>query len=204
MRQASNIAAIAELQPDYMGFIFYQKSPRFISEVSSELIKYVPASIKTTGVFVDEELEVVKFYLIKYNLKAIQLHGKESVAYCEALKSTGIEVIKAFGVNEDFEFDQLKAYDHAVDYFLFDTQSPVHGGSGKVFDWSLLANYHLEKPYFLSGGIGPEQVTMIKEINDPRLYAIDVNSKFEIEPGLKDPIKLAEFVKAIYPQMKNI
>jgi len=199
MRQASNIAAVAELQPDYMGFIFYDKSPRFISEVSSELIKYVPSSIKTTGVFVDQTLEIVKSYVIKYNLKAIQLHGKESVTYCEALRNTGVEVIKAFGVNEDFDFGQLKAYDHAVDYFLFDTQSPAHGGSGKVFDWSLLANYYLEKPYFLSGGIGSEQVTIIKEINDPRLYAIDVNSKFEIEPGLKDPIKLAEFVKAIYP-----
>lgn len=195
MRQAANIAAVAELQPDYLGFIFYPKSPRCISEVSAELIKYVPSTIKTTGVFVDEELKIVKQYINKYNLKAVQLHGKESVAYCEELKSTGVEVIKAFGVDENFDFLNLEEYLNAVDYFLFDTQTPAHGGSGKVFDWKLLEKYSLDKPYFLSGGIGLEHFETIKSINDTRLYAIDVNSKFELEPGLKDVEKLKEFFK---------
>jgi phosphoribosylanthranilate isomerase len=195
MKQAANIAAVAELQPDYLGFIFYQKSPRCISEVSAELIKYVPPSIKTTGVFVDEELQTLKQHLIKYNLKAVQLHGKESVAYCEELKSTGVEIIKAFGINEQFDFSTLKDYLNVVDYFLFDTQTAAHGGSGKVFDWNLLANYTLDQPYFLSGGIDLEHAATIKKINDPRLYAIDVNSKFELEPGLKDVEKLREFFR---------
>jgi phosphoribosylanthranilate isomerase len=193
MKQASNIAAVADLQPDYMGFIFYAKSPRFISEVSSELIKYVPLSIKTTGVFVNEDLDIVKAYVIKYNLKAVQLHGNESVAYCEALKSSGAEVIKAFGVDKNFDFNQLEPYENAVHYFLFDTQTPVHGGSGKVFDWQLLSNYKLDKFYFLSGGIDLTHIEAIKSIGDPRLYAVDINSKFEIEPGLKDVERLKEF-----------
>lgn len=197
MKHAANIAAVADLRPDYLGFIFYAKSPRFISEVSSELIKYVPASIKTTGVFVNEELDVVKAYIIKYNLKAVQLHGNESVAFCKALKGTGAEVIKAFGVDGHFDFDQLKAYEEVVDYFLFDTQTIAHGGSGRVFDWELLSNYQLKTPYFLSGGIDLQHVSAIKKINDPRLYAIDVNSKFEIEPGLKEVEKLKEFKIAI-------
>jgi phosphoribosylanthranilate isomerase len=195
MRQASNIAAVAELQPDYLGFIFYQKSPRLISEVSAELIKYVPQTIKTTGVFVNEDIETVKAYIFKYNLKAVQLHGKESVIYCEEIKSTGVEVIKAFGVDENFDFAKLEAYLNVVDYFLFDTQTPAHGGSGKVFNWELLSNYKFDKPYFLSGGLDLSHTETIKNINDPRLFAIDVNSKFELEPGLKDVEKLKEFFR---------
>lgn len=195
MRQATNIAAVADLQPNYLGFIFYSKSPRAISEVSAELIKYVPPTLQTTGVFVNEELEVVQAYVLKYALKVVQLHGNESPAYCQVLKETGVTVIKAFGVGTDFDFKQLAAYLNKVDYFLFDTQTPAHGGSGKIFDWKVLANYAYEVPYFLSGGIGLEQVAAIKAINDPRLYAIDVNSKFELEPGLKDVAKLEMFFK---------
>jgi phosphoribosylanthranilate isomerase len=197
MRKATNIAEAAELLPDYLGFIFYEHSPRFISEVSSELIKYVPSTIKTTGVFVNEEIDIVKAYIIKYNLKAVQLHGSESPAYCEGIKASGAEIIKAFGVDEHFDFNQLEAYVDVVDYFLFDTQTPVHGGSGKVFNWELLNNYSLQKPYFLSGGIDLTSINAIKSIKDPRLYAIDVNSKFELQPGLKDIEKLKEFKSAL-------
>ena len=195
MKHAANIAAVAELQPDYLGFIFYQKSPRFISEVSAELLKYVPPTIKTVGVFVNEDLNVVKQHIIKYNLKAVQLHGNEVATYCQELKSTGVEVIKAFGIDENFDFAILKPYFNAVDYFLFDTQTPVHGGSGKLFDWKLLANYKFDKPYFLSGGIDLQHITDINKIKDPWLYAIDVNSKFELEPGLKDVERLKELIK---------
>jgi phosphoribosylanthranilate isomerase len=168
-----------------------------MSEVSAELIKYVPYSIQTTGVFVDEEIEVVKAHIYKYNLKAVQLHGHESADYCKDIKATGVELIKAFGVNENFDFQQLEAYLNVVDKFLFDTQTPQHGGSGKVFDWMLLATYPFDKPYFLSGGIDLVHVAAIKQITDPRLYAIDVNSKFELAPGLKDVEKLKEFFKEI-------
>lgn len=197
MKYAANIADVAALQPDYLGFIFYAKSPRFINDVSAELIKYVPPSIKTTGVFVDENIELVKATVFKCQLKAVQLHGNESVNYCEEIKLTGVEVIKAFGINEDFDFSKLLNYVNVVDYFLFDTQTPQHGGSGKVFDWKLLQNYTLNKPYFLSGGIDLNHVDTINEIEDPRLYALDINSKFEIEPGLKDTPKIKEFINKL-------
>ncbi|MEJ5996287.1 phosphoribosylanthranilate isomerase [Pedobacter sp. Du54] len=195
MKHAANIAAVAELHPDYLGFIFYPKSPRFISEVSAELIKYIPSSIKTTGVFVGEDIETVKAYIFKYNLKAVQLHGKENTEYCKEIKLTGVELIKAFGITEDFDFSQLVSYLNVVDYFLFDTQTPQHGGSGKVFDWRVLENYTLDKPYFLSGGIDLEHIGKLKEISDKRLYAVDINSKFELEPGLKDVKRIKEFVE---------
>jgi phosphoribosylanthranilate isomerase len=193
MKQAANIAEIANLHPDYLGFIFYEKSPRFINEVSAELIKYVPKDIKTTGVFVNEAMEVVKSLVVKHQLKAVQLHGDESPAYCVEIKDLNVEVIKAFGINENFDFNILNDYESKVDYFLFDTQTPVHGGSGKIFDWTLLQSYNLQKPFFLSGGIDLTHANQIKHFIDERLYAVDVNSKFELEPGLKDVDKLREF-----------
>ncbi|RZK46383.1 MAG: phosphoribosylanthranilate isomerase, partial [Pedobacter sp.] len=109
----------------------------------------------------------------------------------------GVEVIKALGIREGFEFNLLENYLKAVDYFLFDTQTEQHGGSGKQFDWSLLKNYWLDKPYFLSGGIGLEQIEQLNEIDDDRLFAIDVNSKFETEPGFKDINKLKQFFNGL-------
>lgn len=197
MKQASNIAAVADLQPDYMGFIFYQKSPRFISEVSAELIKYLPQSIKTTGVFVNESLENVEVAIMKYQLKAIQLHGAENPTYCKHFKQKGVEVIKAFGIDETFDFSTLLPYIDTVDFFLFDTQTVAHGGSGKVFNWDLLSNYKLEKPYFLSGGIDLVHATALKQMEDSRFYAVDVNSRFELEPGLKDVQKLTQFIEIL-------
>jgi phosphoribosylanthranilate isomerase len=199
MRLAANIAAVAELHPDYLGFIFYEKSPRLISKVSAELIKYIPSEIKTVGVFVNEELEKVKDKVNLLKLKAVQLHGSESPEYCEALKSTfpTLEVIKAFGIDEDFDFSTLQPYLKAADYFLFDTKTKVHGGSGKTFNWSVLDQYTYAKPYFLSGGIDLEHSTAIKKINDERLYALDINSRFETEPGLKDAAKIKEFIQEV-------
>ncbi len=195
MRHAANIAGVANLHPDYLGFIFYKQSPRYINEISAELIKYVPNEIRTVGVFVNEEAETLKNLVIKHQLKAVQLHGHESVAFCASMKDLGVEVIKAFGVHPGFDFEQLAAYQNDVDYFLFDTQTLAHGGSGKVFDWTLLEKYRLQKPYFLSGGIGLSNAKTLSNIDDDRLYAIDVNSRFELEPGLKDVNQLAVFFK---------
>lgn len=196
MKFAANIAAVASLQPDYLGFIFYEKSPRFISDVSAELIKYIPSEIKTVGVFVNEDLETVKKKVNLYQLKAVQLHGSESTEYCGELKSTfsSLEVIKVFGVDEDFDFTQLNDYVDVVDYFLFDTKTKAHGGSGKTFDWKILEDYKYDKPYFLSGGIDLEHAGAIAGIKDERLYALDINSRFETEPGVKDVEKIEEFV----------
>ena len=196
MKFAANIAAVASLQPDYLGFIFYDRSPRFISDVSAELIKYIPSEIKTVGVFVDEDLEVVKKKVNLYQLKAVQLHGNESAGYCMALKSSfnGLEVIKAFGVDEDFDFAVLNNYAGVADYFLFDTKTKAHGGSGKTFNWTILDGYKLNTPYFLSGGIDLEHAAMIAEIQDQRLYAVDINSRFEVKPGVKDEERIKAFV----------
>lgn len=195
MKFAANIASVTALQPDYLGFIFYEQSPRFISDVSAELIKYVPPQINTVGVFVNEELEIVKKKVNLYQLKAVQLHGNESVEYCNELKESfkSVEVIKAFGVEEEFDFSVLNVYENVVDFFLFDTKTKAHGGSGKTFDWKILENYKLNKPYFLSGGIDLEHAAAISKIEDSRLYALDINSRFEIEPGVKDVHKIGEF-----------
>lgn len=192
MKVPGNIAEAVLLQPDYLGFIFYPGSKRFIADLNPELIRNIPSTIKTTGVFVNEELEIVKKAIVTYQLKAVQLHGEESAAYCGELKGLA-EVIKAFGIHETFDFNQLDGYINQVDYFLFDTKTPEHGGSGKTFSWQLLGNYHLEKPYFLSGGIGMAHLADLQQFKDERLYAVDVNSRFEIAPGLKDIALLTEF-----------
>ena len=199
MKYAANIAEVADLHPDYLGFIFYEKSPRYISEISSELVKYVPKEIKTVGVFVDEILTVVKQKVANLNLIAVQLHGRESVEFCNDLKADypNLEIIKAFGIDDAFDFSKLNAYASVVDFFLFDTKTASHGGSGKQFDWEILSKYNLPIPYFLSGGIDIEQIKDIKAVSDNRLVAVDINSKFEAEPGLKNVIKLKLFIEAM-------
>jgi phosphoribosylanthranilate isomerase len=197
MKLPDNIQAVAALEPDYLGFIFFRDSKRFVDGLTPSFVKNLPSGIRRTGVFVNEELNKVAELAILYGLNAVQLHGQEPAKYCIALKGlladAGIELIKAFGVDEHFDFSTLNAYSNIADYFLFDTQTPDHGGSGKTFNWALLENYKLNKPYFLSGGIGPDSVEQLKQINDPRLYAIDVNSKFELAPGLKNTERLKDF-----------
>lgn len=191
MRIPSNIAEVVQLQPDYLGFIFYKQSKRYIDGLPVEVVRGLPEKIKKTGVFVDEGLDEVIEAIRIYNLDAVQLHGTECPAYCRKLMAQGVEVIKAFGVDEEFDFQVLSNYEEAVDYFLFDTKTLGHGGSGKTFSWSLLKKYTLATPYFLSGGIGLEELSeVVTSLNDGRLYGVDVNSRFETEPGLKDIEKL--------------
>lgn len=197
MKLPDNIQAVAALRPDYLGFIFFRGSKRFVEGLTPSFVKNLPAEIKRVGVFVDEELNKVAELALLFELNAVQLHGQEPEKYCIALKGlladAGIELIKAFGVNEDFDFNILNGYEKVVDYFLFDTQTPDHGGSGKTFNWALLQNYTLNKPYFLSGGIGPDNLEELKQIADPRLYAVDINSRFELAPGLKNIDQLKDF-----------
>lgn len=195
MKYPDNIAALVALQPDYMGFIFYDQSKRFVGNLDQEIIKSIPETTKATGVFVNEDLEQLVRIAQAYQLKALQLHGSESVDYCTQLKSIlpHIELIKAFGINESFNFETLTAYANSIDYFLFDTQTAAHGGSGKTFNWQLLDAYKMHTPYFLSGGIGLEQVGEIRKIMDPRLYAVDLNSRFEIDAAVKDIEQLKTF-----------
>ena len=197
MKEPTNILDVAGLLPDYLGFIFYKGSKRYVEGLTPVFVRDLPTEIKRVGVFVNEDLVKVAELATLFGLNAVQLHGDESPLYCAELRTElaeeGVAVIKAFGIDEDFDFSLLENYLDLVDYFLFDTQTPQHGGSGKVFNWELLKKYNLDKPYFLSGGIGPESLDQLHQITDPRLFAIDVNSRFEIAPGIKDIDKLKNF-----------
>ena len=198
MKYSENIQEIATLKPDYLGFIFWDKSSRRFDLY--ELPK-LDSNIKKVGVFVDATLEEIQNKIKNFQLDVIQLHGNESVKFCDNLKNEKIEIIKAFSINNEFDFSQLKAYENVVDYFLFDTKGKLPGGNGTTFDWQVLENYNLQKPFFLSGGIGLTEITKTKEFLDSDLsnycYAIDVNSRFETEPGLKNKIDLEKFKKLL-------
>ncbi|RZL02503.1 MAG: phosphoribosylanthranilate isomerase [Pedobacter sp.] len=201
MRDPGNIEQVASLEPDYMGFIFYEKSKRFAGKLDPASLSKMPENIGRVGVFVNHDLKEVVKLSEQFSLNLLQLHGNESVAYVRELKQllqrTSIKLMKAFGIDENFDFTLLNEYEKEIDYFLFDTQTPDHGGSGKQFNWELLNGYTLDQPYFLSGGIGLEIVEALKTIDDQRLFAIDVNSKFETEPGIKDISKLKEFKRQL-------
>ena len=194
MKYIENIKSIADLNPDYLGFIFYNRSKRNFTGTIPEL----PKQIKKTGVFVNEEIAVVVSLQEKHQLQAIQLHGDESVAYVQELKrclSNKIEIIKVVGLKNDAYFEELIPYEKEVDYFLFDTKGKDRGGNGVKFDWSVLKEYPFSKPFFLSGGIGPNDAQLVKEVKKSGLpiYAVDINSKFEDKPGLKNSIKVINF-----------
>ena len=193
MKYLENIQEVAALQPDYLGFIFHEPSPRHFEGIIPEL----PKSVKKVGVFVDETVEFISQKIEKYHLSAIQLHGHESPEMCRILKSTNAKVIKVFSIKDTFDFSVLAPYEDVCDYFLFDTKGKLPGGNGYTFDWSVLNNYTSTKPFFLSGGIGLEQVEKLKEFKNSNASkfccAIDINSKFEIEPGLKNIESLKEF-----------
>ncbi|GAB3927337.1 phosphoribosylanthranilate isomerase [Mucilaginibacter myungsuensis] len=191
LKYTDNIATVAGLQPDYVGFIRYERSPRFVDELPEETLIQLPSTIKKTGVFVNEDPSVMEELIGKYNFEAIQLHGNESPEFCAQFKGR-VEVLKAFGVDEEFDFEQLDKYADHVDYFLFDTKTAAHGGSGQSFDWSVLDNYKLDVPFFLSGGLSLDNIAEVKNIKHPAFYGVDLNSKFEIEPGLKDIDKLKQ------------
>jgi phosphoribosylanthranilate isomerase len=223
MKYVENIQQVAELQPDYLGFIFYEKSKRNFEGIIPDFSN----TIKKTGVFVNEHIEIVISLIEEYRLDAIQLHGDESVAYVTELKQhlserrklfieenksikkrknqhyiskNKIEIIKVFGIKDSFNFDVLEPYLDVVDYFLFDTKGKERGGNGTQFDWSILNNYPFNKSFFLSGGIGLEDVEEVKKIQKLGLpiYALDVNSRFESKPGVKIIEELEKFKKEVF------
>jgi len=188
MKYPENILGVSTLVPDFMGFIFWEKSSRYFDGE----IPTLPKSIKKVGVFVDESLEIVISKIEKHNLDCIQLHGNESVEFCQKLKKIPIEIIKVFSIKDNFDFTILKEFESVCDYFLFDTKGKLPGGNGTTFDWNLLKKYQSNKPFFLSGGIGIEEIKLLKKMNLP-IYGIDINSKFEKEPGLKNIELLTSF-----------
>ncbi|MBT0607416.1 phosphoribosylanthranilate isomerase [Aequorivita echinoideorum] len=194
-----NIAEVAELQPDYLGFIFYEKSSRFFNGN----IPSLPNGIKKVGVFVDEKISEIIELVKKYSLDVIQLHGNETKEYVLDLQGyltlfdPDVLVWKVFNIDDNFDFVQLKPYENKVDAFLFDTKGNKKGGNGFAFNWEILRKYPSKKPFVLSGGIGLEEIEALKNLLKTNLpiHAIDVNSKFEIEPGMKDIAKLKKLLE---------
>jgi phosphoribosylanthranilate isomerase len=197
MKFPENITEIAALQPDYLGFIFYAKSPRYITEKLPE----INAAIKKVGVFVNAEFSEIMQKAKDYQLDFIQLHGEETPDFCKKIDQESLKVIKAFNISKEFNFSILNKYTDSCNHFLFDTKGAAYGGNGNVFDWQLLENYNLEKTYFLSGGIGLENAkdlkAFLKEEYPKNCIAIDLNSRFEIKPGLKNKAALKEFIQQI-------
>ena len=193
MRDAENIREVEALGIDLMGFIFWPKSSRYVSERPA----YMPQTAKRVGVFVNEDIKQVKRIAEEYSLDVIQLHGSESPDYIRQLGSVcgdTIATVKAFNIATAADLDATKSYEGIVDYFLFDTKTPIPGGSGVQFDWSLLADYVGQTPFLLSGGIGPDDAERVKTFQHPKCIGIDLNSRFEISPGLKDVEKLKKFL----------
>lgn len=202
MREAENIRQVEALAPDWMGFIFWKKSKRNVSKIPS----YLPTACKRVGVFVDESPDTIRRIAQGYALDLIQLHGQEPPEGLRHLRSlcsvycgtTAVpRLIKAFNIATAEDLEKTKPYEGLADYFLFDTKGKMVGGNGQQFDWTLLQHYHGSTPFLLSGGIGPDDARRVKSFHHPQCIGIDLNSRFETEPGLKDTELLSAFIKQI-------
>lgn len=198
MREPENIRALFQLEPDFIGFIFYSGSPRYAGDSINEIKPVISSSpAKKVGVFVNESIEQLKRISDILSLDRIQLHGDESPEYCELLYNEGHKIIRAFRLDAEFDFKQTEAYVPFCRMFLFDTSTPTFGGSGEKFDWNLLQRYTGEIPFLLGGGIAPTDAGKIKSFNHPAFAGIDLNSRFEKSPGVKDITMLETFIHQI-------
>lgn len=196
MKHSENILALEDLKPDMMGFIFYPKSKRYVDKkVLKKSFLKGDKNIDKVAVFVNESAKHMASELAGLDFKYIQLHGKEPIEEIIKLKSFGYKIMKAFPMSNAFEWERTEAYEAYCDYFVFDTSSPNHGGSGQQFDWNILKNYQGKTPFLLSGGISIQDIEQIKKFQHPQLAGIDINSKFEIEPGLKDIDLVQKMIK---------
>ena len=224
MRRPDNIRAVAQLPIDYMGFIFCKSSKRYVDMLSSgaglipdfadESIVNIGSSadaqthaghkIRKVGVFVDPTIQDVITRVVNFGLDCVQLHGTESPTYIRNMRRTIIpdiqpqlQVFKAFNISTAADFDRCADYDGLVDMFVFDAKCDCHGGSGKQFDWSLLDAYKGDTPFLLSGGIGEGDIGRIRLLKHPRFAGVDLNSRFETEPAVKDVARLANFINQL-------
>jgi phosphoribosylanthranilate isomerase len=201
LTDARNAWQVADAGADFAGFIFYPRSKRFVGETPhADLFMNIPSHVKKVGVFVNEKKVKIIEIARKYQLDLVQLHGAESAVFCNDLKIKGISVMKAFGIGEDFDFEKLTDYKDSCDFFLFDTQTMLYGGSGIKFRWERIEEYKLNTPFFLGGGIGPLDVQKVRNINHPGFFAADINSRFETAPGIKN----IDIVKTFIQHFKNI
>ena len=195
LRDPENIREIAALQPDFMGFIFYPNSPRYVGQLDAGSLTSLPTSIKKTGVFVNENLENILTAISKYNLDAVQLYGADNKKLCRKIRQEAkTMVIKVFPIMDASNFRVTGDYQDVADYFLFDTKTDLYGGSGQKFNWNILQEYTGNKSFLLSGGIGADDVKALRAIEHPLLAGVDLNSKFELKPGLKNVALLKQFI----------
>jgi len=200
MRDPENISEVAAVKPDYMGFIFYEESPRNVG-CSFTLPSSFPSTIRKVGVFVRDGVDMIANMAEKLSLDYIQLHGAEdNIALCEVLASKNLRIIKAFSVDENFDFAITKPYKDVVDFFLFDTKGKLRGGNGTTFDWRALEQYDQEVPFLLSGGLNPENVANLSLLKGMNIHALDINSGVERWPGNKD----IEKIKSIQTTISNL
>lgn len=201
MKFPKNIHEIGALQPDFMGFIFYPKSKRFVGDnLSISSLKKLPKSIRKVAVFVNETTDKVIEIVTDFGFDFVQLHGSESVAECEILKENNIKIIKTFSIDSSFDFEVIEKYQSVCDYFLFDTKTPKYGGSGKPFDWESLENYTLSKLFFLSGGLNIHNIGKILYNHHPMLIGLDFNSQLEDSNTKKIPEEVSELIEKIRTQ----
>ena len=195
MKESANIVAVSALAPDYLGFIFYEHTPRFVGREFN--MPEIPSSIKRVGVFVNESIVEILNKVKRYRLDFVQLHGDESVGLCNKLNHEGISVIKVFRVSDDFDFNKTQEFEDVSEYFLFDTQGKKYGGNAEKFNWQVLKKYNQNVPFFLSGGIKPEDTEKILQLKDLNLHAIDINSGVEEAPGKKDLNKVSLIINSL-------
>lgn len=192
LRQAENIREVEKAGADWFGFIFYPKSPRFVGDMPS----YLPASGRRIGVFVSPSFEDVVQAAERFGLHGVQLHGEASPELCQRLHDVGFMVVRALPAAHDLNVT-VKPYRDAVDYFLFDTPTKNYGGSGRVFDWSLLRSYDGDEPFLLSGGLRPDSMETVSHFGHPKWVGVDLNSGFETAPGVKSAADLENFITAL-------
>lgn len=193
MRSANNIQQVEALPVDMIGFIFYNKSPRFVYEMPD----YMPKQTRRVGVFVNEDKATIEMYVDRFGLHFVQLHGNESPEYCQSLQNSGLKIIKAFSIADARDLRHTEKYQNSCSLFLFDTKCEQYGGSGNQFDWSVLDAYTGKKPFLLSGGINSYSARALKELNHPYLAGFDLNSRFETKPAEKDISRLQNFLNEL-------
>lgn len=193
MTDGENIRQTEQLGVDFIGFIFYPRSPRFLFEMPT----YLPVRSRRIGVFVNESKDNILMYADRFGLDYIQLHGNESPEFCHNLQAAGMKLIKAFSIATPRDLSSVSAYEGLCQYYLFDTKTPQYGGSGNQFDWTLLNRYTGNTPFLLSGGINQYSAAAIRNFHHPRLAGVDINSRFESSPGLKDIGRIQTFIREL-------
>lgn len=198
MREKENIEHLVQCNPDFIGFIFYPKSKRYVGKkLDATILDTIPLDVIKVGVFVNEDFETMLNIARENLLDMVQLHGNEDAGYCQEARNNNLLVSKAFSISDDAHLPDFEAYKEVVDYYLFDTKSAGYGGSGRKFNWQVLENKQFSRPVIISGGIGEEDVPELKKLDKKVFQVADINSRFELEPAKKNIEIVREFIRSL-------